>query len=154
MAIRVTRLGSPRLAREGIRLGTVRRPPRGVRKADYARRNYYDVWVPELAPSAKLVSWALSEPLTDVRWARFAGSYRREMQAPGPSRMLELLALLSRQTDFSLGCYCERDERCHRSILRDLLVERGAKTVPAPAGTGGASAGRKRRGPADAAAAR
>jgi uncharacterized protein YeaO (DUF488 family) len=150
LAIRVTRLGSPRVAREGIRLGTVRHPPRGVRKDDYSRRNYYDVWLPELAPSAKLVAWALSEPLTDVRWTRFARSYRREMQAPDRQRLLELLALLSHETNFSVGCYCEREERCHRSLLRDLLIERGARTVPAPAVAGSVPSPRKRSRPARA----
>ncbi len=133
MAIRVTRLGSRRLAGEGIRLGTVRRPPRGVRKADYSRRNYFDLWLPDLAPSAKLIAWALSAPFTEKRWARFASSYRREMREPSRQRLLELLARLSHQTNFSVGCYCEREDRCHRAILRDLLVESGAKTAPAAA---------------------
>jgi uncharacterized protein YeaO (DUF488 family) len=124
--IRVVRLGTPRAPDEGLRLGTVRRPPRGVKKADYARRNYYDVWVPELAPSQGLVSWALSTPWTDARWARYVKSYRREMQAPDRQRLLDLLAQLSRQTDFSIGCYCEREDRCHRSLLRELLADRGA----------------------------
>ena len=112
---------------EGLRLGTVRRPPRGVRKKEYAGRNYFDVWFHELAPSAKLVSWALSKPLTEPRWIRYARSYRREMHAPDRQRMLQLLAQLSHQTNFSVGCYCEREERCHRSLLRELLAEQGAK---------------------------
>lgn len=119
MAIRIVRLGSPRARGEGLRLGTVRRPPRGVRKADYARRNYYDLWLPELAPSAKL----LGRPKD---WRGFVKAYRREMKAPASQRLLELLARLSRRANFSVGCYCEREERCHRSILRELLAERGA----------------------------
>ena len=131
MAIRVVRLGKPRAADEGLRLGTVRRPPRGVKKADFARRDFFDVWLPELAPSAKLVSWALSTPFTDARWARYEKSYRREMRAPERQRGLELLARLSHHADFSVGCYCENEARCHRSILRELLAEHGAKIVPA-----------------------
>lgn len=127
MALQVVRLGSPRGAREGLRLGTARHLPRGVRKSDYAKRDYFDVWLPELAPSAKLVSWALSEPWTDERWARFAKAYRREMQAPSAQRLLDLLARLSRDTDFSVGCYCEQEDRCHRSVLRELLREHGAQ---------------------------
>jgi uncharacterized protein YeaO (DUF488 family) len=118
--IRVVRLGTRRAKGEGLRLGTVRRPPRGVRKADYARRNYYDLWLPDLAPSAKLIA------LADKKWERFAAGYRREMRAPTAQRLIELLARLSRQTNFSVGCYCEREKRCHRSILRKLLMERDA----------------------------
>jgi uncharacterized protein YeaO (DUF488 family) len=120
MAIGIARLGSARSRGEGLRLGTVRRPPRGVRKADYARRNYYDLWLPELAPSAKLIAQA------DKSWERFVRGYRREMRAPSAQRLIELLARLSHHANFSVGCYCEREERCHRSILRQLLVERGA----------------------------
>jgi uncharacterized protein YeaO (DUF488 family) len=127
MAIRIIRLGSPRAASEGLRLGTVRRPPRGVRKAEFARRNYYDLWLPDLAPSGKWVSWALSEPWTDARWKKYVRNYRREMKAPGASRMIQLLAALSPHADFSVGCYCENPERCHRSILRELLAEHGAR---------------------------
>jgi uncharacterized protein YeaO (DUF488 family) len=127
VALRIIRLGSPRGADEGLRLGTVRRPPRGVRKEDFAKRDFFDIWLPELAPSAPLVSWALSTPWTDARWARYVKSYRREMQKPERQRGLDLLARLSHQTDFSVGCYCENEERCHRSILRELLVEHGAK---------------------------
>jgi uncharacterized protein YeaO (DUF488 family) len=127
MAIRIIRLGSPRAADEGPRLGTVRRPPRGVRKADYARRNYYDVWLPDLAPSGKWVSWALSEPWTDARWKKYMRNYRREMKAPAAARLIGLLAALSQHADFSVGCYCENPERCHRSILRELLAEHGAR---------------------------
>jgi uncharacterized protein YeaO (DUF488 family) len=120
MAIRIVRLGSARAAAEGLRLGTVRRPPRGVRKADYARRDYYDVWLPELAPSAKVIARASD-------WPRFVKAYRREMDAPAAQRLLELLARLSHHANFSVGCYCEHEERCHRSILRKLLAEHGAR---------------------------
>jgi uncharacterized protein YeaO (DUF488 family) len=126
MPVRVVRLGSPRTTGEGIRLGTVRRPPRGVKKADYASRDFYDLWMPDLAPSAALVSWALSRPWTDARWNTFARKYRREMQAPPPQRLLALLAALSKTSNFSVGCYCEDATRCHRPLLRDLLVEAGA----------------------------
>jgi uncharacterized protein YeaO (DUF488 family) len=126
MAVRVVRLGQPRTSREGLRLGTVRRPPRGVRKEQYASLDFFDVWMPELAPSAPLVSWALSEPWTDKRWAKYERSYRSEMKNPGAARLLSLLAALSRQTDFSVGCYCENESRCHRSILRELLRDAGA----------------------------
>jgi uncharacterized protein YeaO (DUF488 family) len=121
MAIRIVRLGSPRARGEGLRLGTVRRPPRGVRKADYARRNFYDLWIPELAPSAGLIAQA------QKNWQKFARGYRREMRAPVAQRLLELLARLSHHANFSVGCYCEREERCHRSILRELLDEHGAR---------------------------
>lgn len=129
MPIRVVRLGSPRLPGEGLRLGTVRRPPRGVRKEDFARRDYFDLWFPDLAPSAPLVSWALSEPWTDARWKRYARAYQREIRTPAAQRLIGLLAALSRQTDLSVGCYCEDESRCHRSLLRDLLVEAGADVV-------------------------
>ena len=121
--IRVTRLGSPRARDEGLRLGTVRRPPRGVRKEDYARRDYYDSWLPELAPSARLIRQA------EKSWERFAKGYRREMAAPAAAHLLELLARLSHHTDLSVGCYCEDETRCHRSILRELLIEKGAKVA-------------------------
>lgn len=124
--IRVVRLGTPRAPDEGLRLGTVRRPPRGVRKADYARRDYFDVWLPELAPSAALFSWVRSRPLTDARWRTYARRYRAEMQRPAPQRLLGLLAGLSSRADFSVGCYCEDESRCHRSLLQELLVEAGA----------------------------
>ena len=125
--IRIARLGSPRLRGEGLRIGAARRPPRGVKKQDYARLDYYDVWLPELAPSQKVVSWALSQPFTDKRWAKFERDYRREMAKPEAARLLELLARLSQHADFSLGCYCEDERRCHRSILRKLLAEHGAR---------------------------
>ena len=127
MAIRVVRLGSERARDEGLRLGTARRPPRGVRKERYAAENYFDVWFPDLAPSAPLVSWALSEPWTDRRWATYVKRYRREMQAPEAQRLLAVFARLSHQANFSVGCYCEREDRCHRSILRDLLAEHDAQ---------------------------
>jgi len=129
MAIRIVRLGIPREAEEGLRIGTVRRPPRGVRKEDHARRDFFDVWLPELAPSAPLVSWALSEPFTSARWDAYARKYRAEMRQPTPQRLLALLANLSLQTNFSVGCYCEDETRCHRSLLKDLLIKQGAKIV-------------------------
>ena len=127
MAISVVRLGEPRTANEGLRLGTVRRPPRGVKKEDYAALNYYDVWMPELAPDAELVSWALSEPFNSQRWTRYAKSYRSQMKKPAPWRLITMLAALSHQTDFSIGCYCADETRCHRSLLRELLAEAGAE---------------------------
>ena len=126
MAIRIVRLGSPRARNEGPRFGTVRRPPRGVKKRDYATLDYYDAWLPDLAPSAPLVTWATSAPWTPQRWARFAQRYRREMRAPAAERLIGVLAALSAQADFSVGCYCEDESRCHRSLLRDLLNEAGA----------------------------
>jgi uncharacterized protein YeaO (DUF488 family) len=126
VAIRVVRLGSPRAPGEGLRLGTVRRPPRGVRKADYAARDYFDVWLPELAPSAELVSSAMSGSFTPRRWSTFARRYRREMREPAAQRLLALLAALSSRTNLSVGCYCEDESRCHRSLLRDLLRQAGA----------------------------
>ncbi|WP_144186204.1 DUF488 domain-containing protein [Elioraea rosea] len=125
MTIRIVRLGSPRQAGEGTRIGAVRRPPRGVRKDRYAAENWYDVWLPDLAPSAELVAKARSAR-TDGEWAAFMRAYRAEMAAATPSRLLELLAALSRGAQFSIGCYCEEEARCHRSVLRALLVERGA----------------------------
>ena len=110
-----------------MRIGTVRRPPRGMRKADYARRDYFDAWLPELAPSAPLVSFALSEPFTAKRWAAYERRYLREMRQPVAQRLITLLAALSRRTDFSVGCYCEDESRCHRSLLKRLLRERGAR---------------------------
>ena len=127
MAIRIVRLGTHRHAKEGLRIGTVRHPPRGVLKKDYARRNYCDVWLPELAPSATLISWFLSEPLTAKRWSDYARRYRREMQKPAARRLIELLAALSSKTNFSVGCYCEDEGQCHRSLLKMLLLEHDAK---------------------------
>ena len=123
---RLVRLGTPRARGEGLRLGTVRLLPRGVKKAEYASRDYFDLWVPEVAPSAGLVSWALSQPWTDRRWATFARRYHREMRAPAAQRLIALLAALSSQANFSIGCYCENASRCHRSLLLELLSERGA----------------------------
>lgn len=128
MALRVVRLGTARIATEGLRIGTVRRPPRGVRKEDYARLDFFDVWMPELAPSAPLVAWALSERFTAERWAKYEKRYRQEMNRPPTSRLIKMLAALSAQTNFSVGCYCENEARCHRSILKELLVEQGART--------------------------
>jgi uncharacterized protein YeaO (DUF488 family) len=127
--IRVVRLGTPRARNEGPRLGTVRRPPRGVRKQDYARRDYYDLWLPLLSPSQKVVSAALSTSWTDARWKKFAAAYRREMKAPAARQVLGLLAQMSHHAEFSVGCYCENEARCHRSVLRELLVEQGAKVA-------------------------
>jgi uncharacterized protein YeaO (DUF488 family) len=110
-----------------VRIGVVRRPPRGVRKADYAPRDFFDVWLPELAPSAPLVSWALSEPFTPERWTTYTRRYKREMMKPAARRLIGLLTALSLQTNFSVGCYCEDESRCHRSLLKELLIEQGAK---------------------------
>ncbi len=125
MAIRIVRLGTDRLPGEGLRIGTVRRPPRGVPKSEFASRNWYDVWFPNLAPEAETVKMALSAT-TDREWTAFVKKYRSEMGTPENSRTLDLLAALSHQSDFSVGCYCENESRCHRSVLRELLVERGA----------------------------
>jgi len=126
MTIRIVRLGSPRTPGEGLRIGTVRRPPRGVPRAQFATRDFYDVWFPDLAPSQALVSRAL-KARTDREWTAFVRRYRHEMAAPGPSRALDLLAALSHGADFAVGCYCEDEARCHRSVLRELLRERGAR---------------------------
>ena len=125
--LRVVRLGSPRAPDEGLRIGTVRRPPRGVKKSDYARLHYYDAWLPELAPSAALVSWAQSKAWTDARWLAFARRYRTEMRRPDAQRLIALVAALSRQTNISVGCYCENESRCHRSVLREVLADAGAR---------------------------
>ena len=126
MALRVVRLGTPRLPDEGLRLGTVRRPPRGVKKDDFARLDYFDQWLPELAPSAPIVSWALSEPFTPARWRKYEKAYLREMREAPAARLIALLAALSAQTSFSVGCYCEDETKCHRSLLRRLLADAGA----------------------------
>jgi len=128
MSIFIVRLGTPRKAAEGLRLGTVRRPPRGVHKADFARLDYYDVWFPNLSPSADLVQHALKSD-NERAWTSFKTKFRREMSEPGPSRELDLLAALSHQTNLSLGCYCEDERFCHRSVLRELLTERGADVI-------------------------
>ncbi len=125
MAVRVVRLGSPRAKGEGLRIGTVRRPPRGVPKREHARQGWYDVWLPELSPSQETVKRAQSAS-TGAQWKAFFRAYRAEMKAPAASHLLDLLAALSQRTEFSVGCYCEDEARCHRSALRDLLVERGA----------------------------
>jgi len=124
MPLRIVRLGTPRVRGEGLRLGTVRRPPRGVRKDEIASRDFYDVWLPELAPSQALVSWILSQPITEQRWATFARKYRAEMKPA--RRTIELLAALSHQTNFAAGCYCDDEAHCHRSLLRELFREAGA----------------------------
>ena len=126
MAIRIVRLGTPRTMGEGVRLGTVRRPPRGVPRAEHAARDFYDVWLPELAPSEALVKRALAAR-GEREWRAFERSYRAEMKRPPAARLLDLLAALSRQTAFSVGCYCEDESRCHRSILKSILEEHGAR---------------------------
>jgi uncharacterized protein YeaO (DUF488 family) len=126
MPIHIVRLGSPRRRSEGLRIGTVRRPPRGVKKDDYARLDYFDAWLPELAPSAPLVGWALAAPWTPARWATFVRRYRREMAAPAAQRLITLLAVLSQQVDIAVGCYCDEESRCHRSVLGQLFREAGA----------------------------
>lgn len=126
MAIHIVRLGGPRFAGEGLRIGTVRRPPRGVPKTEFASGNWYDVWYPNLAPSAPLVKEALAAA-TPAEWRGFVRKYRAEMAGQEASHTLELLAALSHRTDFSLGCYCEDESRCHRSVLRELLREKGAQ---------------------------
>jgi uncharacterized protein YeaO (DUF488 family) len=125
MAVRVVRLGSPRLAGEGLRLGTVRRPPRGVPKAQFASGNWYDVWFPTLAPSVETMKLGQSAQ-TAAQWATFKRRYRSEMSEPASSHALDLLVALSRDSNFSVGCYCEDEARCHRSVLRELLEARGA----------------------------
>ncbi len=126
MAIKIVRLGSPREKGEGLRLGTVRRPPRGVPKDQFATRDFYDVWFPNLSPSPELIKDG--QAAADERsWAAFKKRFRAEMSLPGASRELDLLAALSHQTNLSLGCYCEDEARCHRSVLRELLIERGAE---------------------------
>ena len=126
MPIRIVQLGSPRARGEGLRIGTVRRPPRGVPKSEYAARDFYDVWLPELAPSEALVKQALKA--ADARaWNVFVKRYRAEMKRPEAARLLGLLSALSAQTSFSVGCYCEDEARCHRSVLKALLAEHGAE---------------------------
>jgi uncharacterized protein YeaO (DUF488 family) len=128
MAIRIVRLGTPRSTNEGLRVGTVRRPPRGVPKSEHASRDFYDVWLPELAPSEALVKQALGSS-DDRSWRTFTTRYRAEMKRPEAARLLALLAALSHQTSFSVGCYCADEGHCHRSILRELLQENGAAIV-------------------------
>jgi uncharacterized protein YeaO (DUF488 family) len=126
MAVRIVRLGAARLAGEGLRIGTVRRPPRGVRKSEFASQNWYDLWYPNLAPSPGAVNLALKANSED-EWRAFVRKYRAEMARAEASRTLDLLAALSQHADFSVGCYCEDEARCHRSVLRALFAERGAK---------------------------
>ncbi len=125
MSVKIVRLGSDRLPDEGVRIGTVRRPPRGVPKADFASGNWYDVWFPNLAPSLEAMKLGLAAE-TPAQWAAFSRRYRKEMSAPAARHDLALLATLSHSTNFSVGCYCEDKTRCHRSLLRDLLAEHGA----------------------------
>jgi uncharacterized protein YeaO (DUF488 family) len=125
MPIRIVQLGSPRAPGEGLRLGTVRRPPRGVPREEFARRDFYDVWLPNLAPSAELMAEGRAA-VDDKDWAAFRRRYLAEMKQPDPSHLLDALAALSHQTAFAVGCYCENEQRCHRSLLRELLAERGA----------------------------
>ncbi len=126
MAVRIVRLGSERSENEGTRIGTVRRPPRGVPKSDFAAQNWYDVWLPNLAPSVETMK--LGQGATTPRlWAEFTRKYRAQMAAPENTHVLELLAVLSHQTNFSVGCYCQDESHCHRSILQALLIEKGAK---------------------------
>jgi uncharacterized protein YeaO (DUF488 family) len=123
--LRVVRLGDPRSPGEGLRIGTVRRPPRGVPKSEYADQDWYDVWLPELAPSAEVVKLA-QNARTEREWSAYVRRYRAEMRAPERARLLDLLAAMSHVTNFSVGCYCEDESRCHRSVLRELLADRGA----------------------------
>ncbi|SOE55999.1 Uncharacterized conserved protein YeaO, DUF488 family [Burkholderia sp. OK233] len=125
MSISIVQLGSPRAADEGLRIGTVRRPPRGVPRTEFATRDYYDVWLPNLSPDAELVKEAKAVT-SDRDWAAFAKKFRMEMNGGDASKVLDLLAALSKTTNFSVGCYCEDESRCHRSILRQMLDERGA----------------------------
>jgi uncharacterized protein YeaO (DUF488 family) len=126
MAVRIVRLGTARTEGEGTRIGTVRRPPRGVPKSEFASQNWYDVWFPNLAPSAETMKLG-QEASTPSQWAAFVKKYRAEMATPDSSRILDLLAVLSHKSNFSVGCYCENEAHCHRSVLRELLAERGAK---------------------------
>jgi uncharacterized protein YeaO (DUF488 family) len=126
VTIRIVRLGTQRTADEGVRIGTVRRPPRGVPKADFAVKNWYDVWFPNLAPSLETMKLAQAAT-TASQWAAFTRKYRAEMATPENTHAIELFAVLSHQTNFSVGCYCEDESHCHRSILRALLIEKGAK---------------------------
>ena len=128
MAVRIVRLGSDRAPHEGLRIGTVRRPPRGVPKSEFSSGNWYDVWFPNLAPSAETVKLGLGAE-SPREWAAFVKRYRAEMATSDASRVLDLLAALSHETNFSVGCYCEDESRCHRSVLRELLRERGAKIL-------------------------
>jgi len=129
MVVRVVRLGSQRLGGEGTRIGTVRRPPRGVPKAQFASQNWYDVWFPNLAPSLETMKLAQAAK-TPAQWSSFTRKYWAEMATPENSHAIELLAVLSHESNFSVGCYCENEAHCHRSVLRELLAEKGAKLLP------------------------
>jgi uncharacterized protein YeaO (DUF488 family) len=126
MSVRIVRLGTPRIPGEGTRIGTVRRPPRGVPKAQFAAQDWYDVWFPNLAPSVEIMKLG-QKAASPAQWSAFARKYRAEMAAPGARHDLQLLAVLSHAADFSVGCYCQHEDHCHRSILKQLLVENGAK---------------------------
>ncbi|MGB3449675.1 MULTISPECIES: DUF488 domain-containing protein [unclassified Simplicispira] len=129
MPLRIVRLGTPRAAGEGTRIGTVRRPPRGVPKAEFASRDYYDVWYPLLSPSAELMAQG-QQAQTDKEWEQFIKQFRKELAQPEASRTLDLLAALSHHSAMSVGCYCEEEARCHRSVLRAELLARGADVAP------------------------
>jgi uncharacterized protein YeaO (DUF488 family) len=126
MALRIVQLGQPRVTREGLRIGTVRRPPRGVPKAEYAKRDFYDVWLPDLAPSETLLKTASAAVADERAWKAFTRKFRAELARPEAKRLLDLLAALSHTTDLSIGCYCADEARCHRSVLRELLASRNA----------------------------
>ena len=128
MSVHIVRLGTARAPNEGPRLGTVRRPPRGVPKSEFAKRDFYDAWYPNLAPSVETMKLGLGAE-TPAQWKRFAKAYKAEMAAPDNARTIEVLALLSRDANFAVGCYCEDESRCHRSLLRELLAEKGAKVA-------------------------
>ncbi len=128
MTVRIVRLGSARVQGEGTRIGTVRRPPRGVPKSQFAAQNWYDVWCPDLAPSAEAIRVGL-DAASEAQWTHFVRRYRTEMRSPHARRLLDLLAALSRQANFSVGCYCENEARCHRSVLRELLLQRDASVA-------------------------
>lgn len=128
MSVRIVRLGSPRAPGEGTRIGTVRRPPRGVPKAQFSAQNWYDVWFPNLAPSVETLKLG-QQATSEAQWSAFKRKYKAEMATPGAKHDLELLAALSQTTNFSVGCYCEDESRCHRSVLRQLLLDSGAKVV-------------------------
>lgn len=144
MAIRIVRLGSARAPGEGLRIGTVRHPPRGIPRREFASRDYFDVWLPDLAPSADLVKVARASA-DDRAWQAFGRRYRAEMKRPGPRRLLELLAALSQHGRFSVGCYCEDERRCHRAVLKQLLAEHGAQLADDTASSSGRTPGRADR---------
>lgn len=128
MPVHILRLGSPRAPGEGLRLGTVRRPPRGVPKQEFASRDFYDVWLPELAPSAELMAQGRAAQ-SEAEWKAFRRGYESEMKQPGAAHVLDLLAAMSHRSAFAVGCYCEDERRCHRSVLRELLAQRGAQVA-------------------------